>query len=117
VSRFLLASTNAVVGDVGTTAITESCRCDTHAIRATKAACEMLLSGVRRGLRYGDMRCGSAVYGPGMAHGQLRRKLCARRSRIDRTDLRRRNAAPRLRPYRRWYGVCCSIGKVAMPEG
>lgn len=70
VPRFLMASTNAVVGDVGTTTITE----DT-ALRpltpygATKAACEMLLSGYAGA--YGMATCAlrfTNVYGPGMSH-------------------------------------------------
>jgi len=70
VSRFLMASTNAVVGDVGTTAITE--RLPLRPLTpygATKAACEMLLSGYAGA--YGMATCAlrfSNVYGPGMAH-------------------------------------------------
>lgn len=70
VPRFFLASTNAVTGDVGTDTITEA-----HPLRpltpygATKAACEMLLSGY--GAAYGLQTCAlrlTNVYGPGMAH-------------------------------------------------
>ena len=70
VPRFLLASTNAVVGDVGTATIDE-----TSPLRpltpygASKAACEMLLSGYAGA--YGMATCAlrfTNVYGPGMAH-------------------------------------------------
>ena len=69
VRRFLMASTNAVVGDVGTGTIHEEL-----ALRpltpygATKAAAEMLLSGYAGG--YGMATCAlrfTNVYGPGMA--------------------------------------------------
>ena len=70
VSRFLLASTNAVVGDVGTTTITEQLPLrPLTPYGATKAACEMLLSGYAGA--YGMTACAlrfSNVYGPGMAH-------------------------------------------------
>ncbi len=70
VSRFLLASTNAVVGDVGTTTITEELPLrPLTPYGATKAACEMLLSGYAGA--YGMTTCAlrfSNVYGPGMAH-------------------------------------------------
>jgi UDP-glucose 4-epimerase len=70
VSRFLLASTNAVVGDVGTTTITEQLPLQPLSpYGATKAACEMLLSGYAGA--YGLSTCAlrfSNVYGPGMAH-------------------------------------------------
>jgi UDP-glucose 4-epimerase len=70
VSRFLLASTNAVVGDVGSTAITEELPLrPLTPYGATKAACEMLLSGYAGA--YGMATCAlrfSNVYGPGMAH-------------------------------------------------
>jgi UDP-glucose 4-epimerase len=68
VGRFLFASTNAVTGDVGSTTITE-----TMPLRpltpygATKAACEMLLSGY--GESYDMQTCSlrlTNVYGPGM---------------------------------------------------
>lgn len=66
--RFLLASTNAVVGDVGTDVITENV-----ALRpltpygATKAAGEMLLSGYAGayGMAAGALRF-TNIYGPGM---------------------------------------------------
>jgi UDP-glucose 4-epimerase len=69
VGQFVLASTNAVVGDVGTDTITEG-----HPPRpltpygATKAACEMLLSGYAGA--YGLATCAlrfTNIYGPGMA--------------------------------------------------
>ncbi len=69
VGTFVLASTNAVVGDVGRTVITEQ-----HPARpltpygATKAAAEMLLSCYSAA--YGVAGCAlrfSNVYGPGMA--------------------------------------------------
>lgn len=70
IRRFVLASTNAVVGDVGTATITED-----MALRpltpygATKAACEMLLSGYAGayGMRTSALRF-TNVYGPGMSH-------------------------------------------------
>jgi UDP-glucose 4-epimerase len=70
VPRFLLASTNAVVGDVGGDTINE-----TSPLRpltpygASKAACEMVLSGYAGA--YGMATCAlrfTNVYGPGMAH-------------------------------------------------
>jgi UDP-glucose 4-epimerase len=68
VPRFFLASTNAVTGDVGTATITE----DTPLrpltpYGATKAACEMLLSGY--GASYDMQTCAlrlTNVYGTGM---------------------------------------------------
>jgi UDP-glucose 4-epimerase len=70
VSRFVLASTNAVVGDVGTATITEQLPLQPLSpYGATKAACEMLLSGYAGA--YGLSTCAlrfSNVYGPGMAH-------------------------------------------------
>jgi UDP-glucose 4-epimerase len=70
VCRFLLASTNAVVGDVGTTTITEQLPLQPLSpYGATKAACEMLLSGYAGA--YGMSTCAlrfSNVYGPGMAN-------------------------------------------------
>ena len=70
VSRFLLASTNAVVGDVGAATITEDLPPrPLTPYGATKAACEMLLSGYAGA--YGMTTCAlrfSNVYGPGMAH-------------------------------------------------
>jgi UDP-glucose 4-epimerase len=69
VPRFLLASTNAVVGDVGTATITEDVPlAPLTPYGASKAACEMLLSGYAgsydiagAALRFTN------VYGPGMA--------------------------------------------------
>jgi UDP-glucose 4-epimerase len=70
VSRFLLASTNAVVGDVGTATIDESSPLrPLTPYGASKAACEMLLSGYAGA--YGMATCAlrfTNVYGPGMAH-------------------------------------------------
>jgi UDP-glucose 4-epimerase len=70
VNRFLLASTNAVVGDVGTKTITEQLPLQPLSpYGATKAACEMLLSGYAGA--YGLSTCAlrfSNVYGPGMSH-------------------------------------------------
>ncbi|MGB3351779.1 MAG: NAD-dependent epimerase/dehydratase family protein [Mycobacterium sp.] len=70
VGRFVLASTNAVVGDVGTTTITEELPLrPLTPYGATKAACEMLLSGYAGS--YGITTCAlrfSNVYGSGMAH-------------------------------------------------
>lgn len=70
VPRFLLASTNAAVGDVGTTTITEQLPLRPQTpYGATKAAGEMLLSGYAGA--YEMTACAlrfSNVYGPGMAH-------------------------------------------------
>jgi UDP-glucose 4-epimerase len=69
VAPFLLASTNAVVGNVGTATITEDS--PLHPLTpygATKAACEMLLSGYAGA--YGMTTCAlrfTNIYGPGMA--------------------------------------------------
>jgi UDP-glucose 4-epimerase len=69
VGQFVLASTNAVAGNVGTATITED-----NPLRpltpygATKAACEMLLSGYAGA--YGMATCAlrfTNIYGPGMA--------------------------------------------------
>ena len=69
VPRFILASTNAVVGDVGTATITEQTPLQPLTpYGATKAACEMLISGY--GASYGMQTCAlrfSNVYGAGMA--------------------------------------------------
>lgn len=70
VERFLLSSTNAVVGDVGSEKIRE----DTplHPLTpygATKAACEMLMSAYAAS--FGMATCAlrlTNVYGPGMSH-------------------------------------------------
>ncbi|MGH3858620.1 NAD-dependent epimerase/dehydratase family protein [Actinokineospora sp.] len=70
VGRFVMASTNAVVGDVGHARVDE-----TVPLRpltpygATKAACEMLLSGYAGA--YGMATCAlrfTNIYGPGMGH-------------------------------------------------
>lgn len=70
VPRFLLASTNAVVGNVGTATIDESSPLrPLTPYGASKAACEMLLSGYAGA--YGMATCAlrfTNVYGPGMAH-------------------------------------------------
>lgn len=70
VRRFVLASTNAVVGDVGTRTITEDMPLQPLTpYGATKAACEMLLSGYAGA--YGMATCAlrfTNVYGPGMSH-------------------------------------------------
>lgn len=70
VRRFLMASTNAVVGDIGTATITEDLPLrPLTPYGATKAACEMLLSGYAGA--YGMTTCAlrfTNVYGPGMAH-------------------------------------------------
>jgi UDP-glucose 4-epimerase len=69
VAQFVLASTNAVVGNVGTATITE--RSPLRPLTpygATKAACEMLLSGYAGA--YGMTTCAlrfTNIYGPGMA--------------------------------------------------
>lgn len=70
VARFVLASTNAVVGDVGENTITTDLPLrPLTPYGATKAACEMLLSGYAGA--YGMATCAlrfTNVYGPGMAH-------------------------------------------------
>lgn len=69
VAQFVLASTNAVVGDVGRGTITEQAPPrPLTPYGATKAACEMLLSGYSGayGLRGAALRF-TNVYGPGMA--------------------------------------------------
>jgi UDP-glucose 4-epimerase len=70
VGRFLFASTNAVVGDVGAATITEDLPLrPLTPYGATKAACEMLMSGYAGA--YGMTTCAlrfSNVYGPGMSH-------------------------------------------------
>ena len=69
VQPFLLASTNAVVGNVGTSTITEASPLrPLTPYGATKAACEMLLSGYAGA--YGMVTCAlrfTNIYGPGMA--------------------------------------------------
>ncbi|MGH3437869.1 MAG: NAD-dependent epimerase/dehydratase family protein [Sciscionella sp.] len=68
VGRFLLASTNAVVGDIGAGVITESAPLrPLTPYGATKAAGEMLLSGYSGA--YGMVNCAlrfTNIYGPGM---------------------------------------------------
>ncbi|WP_031469107.1 NAD-dependent epimerase/dehydratase family protein [Sciscionella sediminilitoris] len=68
--RFVLASTNAVVGDVGTSTITtDRPLAPLTPYGATKAACEMLLSGYYGA--YGLSTCAlrfTNVYGHGMSH-------------------------------------------------
>ncbi|MDT8915316.1 NAD-dependent epimerase/dehydratase family protein [Amycolatopsis sp. PS_44_ISF1] len=70
VPRFVLASTNAVIGDVGTSTITVDLPPrPLTPYGATKAACEMLLSGYAGA--YGLNACVlrfTNVYGPGMSH-------------------------------------------------
>nr|WP_245556120.1 NAD-dependent epimerase/dehydratase family protein [Actinopolyspora mortivallis] len=70
VPRFVLASTNAVVGDIGYGTISE--RLPLRPLTpygATKAACEMLLSGYTGayGLSAAALRF-TNIYGPGMGH-------------------------------------------------
>jgi len=70
VGTFVLASTNAVVGDVGSSTITEDLPlAPLTPYGATKAAAEMLLYGYAGafGLRTPAVRL-TNVYGPGMAH-------------------------------------------------
>lgn len=70
VERFVLASTNAVVGDVGENTITTDLPLrPLTPYGASKAACEMLLSGYSGS--YGLAACAlrfTNVYGPGMSH-------------------------------------------------
>jgi UDP-glucose 4-epimerase len=70
IDRFVMSSTNAVVGDVGDTIIHEGLPLrPLTPYGATKAAAEMLLSGYAGG--YGMATCAlrlTNVYGPGMAH-------------------------------------------------
>lgn len=70
VPRFIMASTNAVVGDVGHATMDETAAL--HPLTpygATKAACEMLLCGYAGayGMAAGALRF-TNIYGPGMAH-------------------------------------------------
>ncbi|MEI8406802.1 MULTISPECIES: NAD-dependent epimerase/dehydratase family protein [unclassified Kribbella] len=70
VDRFILASTNAVVGNVGTSTITADLPLrPLTPYGATKAACEMLLSAYSGsyGLATAALRF-TNVYGPGMSH-------------------------------------------------
>lgn len=70
VSRFVAASTNAVVGDVGRTTMTEGLPLrPLTPYGATKAAAEMLMSAYAAS--YGMAACAlrlTNVYGPGMGH-------------------------------------------------
>lgn len=70
VGRFVMASTNAVVGDVGHATVRESVPLrPLTPYGATKAACEMLLSGYAGA--YGMATCAlrfTNIYGPGMGH-------------------------------------------------
>jgi UDP-glucose 4-epimerase len=70
VPRFVLASTNAVIGNVGTATITPDLPLrPLTPYGATKAACEMLLSGYSGA--FGMTTCAlrfTNVYGPGMSH-------------------------------------------------
>ncbi|TNC28171.1 NAD-dependent epimerase/dehydratase family protein [Amycolatopsis alkalitolerans] len=70
VARFVLASTNAVTGNVGTSTIYEQLPLrPLTPYGATKAACEMLMSGYAGA--YGLGTCAlrlTNVYGPGMSH-------------------------------------------------
>ncbi|PKW19308.1 NAD-dependent epimerase/dehydratase family protein [Saccharopolyspora spinosa] len=70
VRRFVLASTNAVVGDIGHGTISEALPLrPLTPYGATKAACEMLLSGYAGA--YGLATCAlrfTNIYGPGMGH-------------------------------------------------
>ena len=70
VSRFVAASTNAVVGDVGRSTITEQLPLrPLTPYGATKAAAEMVMSAYEAS--YGVLACPlrlSNVYGPGMGH-------------------------------------------------
>lgn len=70
VERFVMSSTNAVVGDVGHEAIREDVPLrPLTPYGATKAACEMLMAGYAGS--YGMLTCAlrlTNVYGPGMAH-------------------------------------------------
>ncbi len=70
VGRFIMASTNAVVGDAGHATVTEAAPLrPLTPYGATKAACEMLLCGYAGA--YGMAACAlrfTNIYGPGMAH-------------------------------------------------
>lgn len=70
VGRFIMASTNAVVGDVGTATVDEAAPLrPLTPYGATKAAGEMLLSGYAGA--YGMDTCAlrfTNIYGPGMGH-------------------------------------------------
>ena len=70
IERFIMASTNAVVGDVGHTKVNEAAPLrPLTPYGATKAASEMLISGYASS--YGMSTCAlrfTNVYGPGMEH-------------------------------------------------
>jgi len=70
IRRFIMASTNAVVGDVGHATMNESAPLrPLTPYGATKAACEMLLCGYAGA--YGMATCAlrfTNIYGPGMGH-------------------------------------------------
>jgi UDP-glucose 4-epimerase len=70
IDRLVMASTNAVVGDVGHRRVDETVPlAPLTPYGATKAACEMLLSGYAGA--YGMATCAlrfTNIYGPGMAH-------------------------------------------------
>jgi UDP-glucose 4-epimerase len=70
VGQFLLASTNAVVGDVGRNTIVEELPLrPLTPYGATKAACEMLLSGYAGAYRMSTCALRfTNIYGPGMGH-------------------------------------------------
>ena len=108
VARFVMASTNAVTGDIGTGTIHEGLPLrPLTPYGATKAAAEMLLSGYAGG--YGMITCAlrlTNVYGPGM---ELKDSFVPRLMRAAMTDttdpgVRRRPAAPRPRARRRRRG-------------
>lgn len=70
IERFVMASTNAVVGNVGHTRVDESVPlAPLTPYGATKAACEMLLSGYAGayGMSTSALRF-TNIYGPGMGH-------------------------------------------------
>ena len=84
----------------------------------------MLLSGVRRGLRYGDMRAAVQQRDAGQAwrtERQLRRKGDVRAALTGSPTVRIYGDGTQRRDFVHIddvvRGVCCSIGKVAMPEG
>ena len=106
--RFVMASTNAVTGDIGTGTIHEGMPLrPLTPYGATKAAAEMLLSGLRRRLRHDHLRAAPdqrlrAGHG---TQGQLRAAADAgRHEQHDRPGVRRRHAAPRPRARRRRRG-------------
>ena len=104
VGSFLLASTNAVVGDVGRAVITEQSPLrPLTPYGATKAAGEMLLSSYSA--CYGIAGCAlrfSNVYGPGMQHKDsfVPRLMRAAASGLRGADLWGRHPGPRPDPRR-----------------